>query len=139
MKNKKLLLIITLVFGIGLALAGGFFIKGEELKAVSGVCIGVGACLFGLGLGNLFMLRFEEKNPEMAKIKEIEEKDERNIAIRNRAKAKAADITQYLIIALTFVTILIRAPLWITFVTIGVYLSYNILSLYLISKFSKEM
>lgn len=139
MRNKNSLFILTLVFGICLALAGGFLLKGEELKAVSGVCIGIGACLFGLGVSSLFMLRYEEKNPEIAKIKEIEEKDERNIAIRNRAKAKAADITQYFIVALTFVTILIRAPLWVTFVTIGVYLSYNVLMLYLISKFSKEM
>ncbi len=138
-RNKNSLFILTLVFGICLALAGGFLLKGEELKAVSGVCIGIGACLFGLGVSSLFMLRYEEKNPEIAKIKEIEEKDERNIAIRNRAKAKAADITQYFIVALTFVTILIRAPLWVTFVTIGVYLSYNVLMLYLISKFSKEM
>lgn len=135
---RKLWFILVLLLGIGIALAG-MFLKGDELKAVSGVCIGIGACLIGLGAANLFMLGFEEKNPSIAKIKEIEEKDERNIAIRNRAKARAADITQYLIVALTFVTILIKAPLWVTFVTIGIYLSYNILSLYLISKFSKEM
>lgn len=113
--------------------------KGEELKAVSGVCIGIGAGLFGKNIANLFMLRYEEKNPKAAKAKEIEEKDERNFLIRNRAKAKAADITQYFIILLIYITILIRAPLWATFAVIGVYLSYPILSLYLISKFSKEM
>jgi hypothetical protein len=138
MRNRKILYITALVFGICLV-ACGFLLKGEELKAVSGVCIGIGACLFGLNIGNLFTLRFEKKNPELARIKEIEGKDERNIIIRNRAKAKAADITQYLIILLTFVTILIRAPLWVTFITIGVYLSYNILWFYFISKFNREM
>jgi len=139
MKKKKIWFILVMALGIGIALAGEFFIKGEELKTVSGLCIGIGACLFGLSIANLFQLRFEQKNPAIAKIKEIEEKDERNIAIRNCAKAKAADITQYLIILLTFIAILLQAPLWIVFVAIGVYLSYNILSLYYISKFSKEM
>ncbi len=139
MREKKLLRFIALVFGVCLALAGLFLIKGEELKAVSGVCIGIGAGLFGQNTANLFMLRYEEKNPDAAKIKKIEEKDERNITIKNRAKAKAADIVQYLIILLIFIAILIRAPLWVTFVIIGVYLSYHILSLYYIAKFNKEM
>lgn len=38
-------------------------------------------------------IRSEAKNPTLAKQNEIEFKDERNMQIRYRAKAKAADIT----------------------------------------------
>ncbi len=138
MTSKKTLYIITLV--LGLVLVGvSLFVSGEELKILSGVLIGIGAGLFGMSIAQLYMVRWEEKNPELTKQNQIELKDERNTLIRSKAKAQAGDITQWFIVGLAFITIIIEAPLWVTLVTIGVYLLYNILSLYLISRYQKEM
>jgi len=137
MLRKKSFYIITII--IGLCLVGlSFFIQKEDLKAISGICMGIGAGLFGMSAGNLIVKCIEEKDPSVSKQIEIEYRDERNIQIRNRAKAKAGDITQFFIIGVAYLTILIDAPLWVTLVTIGVFLVYNILGVYFMNKYNKE-
>jgi len=79
-----------LVLGVGLV-ALAFTLNGQEVKAVSGVMLGIGAGLFGMSISNLFTQLYEEKHPYVKKQKEIEFNDERNEMIRNKAKAKSGD------------------------------------------------
>lgn len=109
------------------------------MKTISGVVIGVGAGLFGMGISNLLMRRMERNNPEIEKMKIIEENDERNTMIRHRAKAKSGDITQWLIMAIAYITILISAPLWVTLAVVAVFCAYHIIALYYMGKYQKEM
>ena len=70
---------------------------------------------------------------------EIELKDERNVLIRQRAKAKSADITQWLIMIIAYLEIFVNAPLWIILLTVGIFVLYNIIQIYYVNKFNKEM
>ena len=56
------------------------------------ICIGIGCGMFGGGMGNLSNRKILEQYPEAKKQKEIAEKDERNVAISDKAKAKAYDM-----------------------------------------------
>lgn len=138
MKRSSSFYVLTLLFGFGLMVAS-FMFKGEEAKAVCGILMGVGAGLLGMSVSSLFMKRLERKNPKLQKQSLIEYHDERNTMIRNRAKAKAADITQWLIIAIAYMTIIVSAPLWVSLSAISVFLLYQLLIIYLTSKYQKEM
>ncbi|UQZ37080.1 hypothetical protein C2I18_28210 [Paenibacillus sp. PK3_47] len=133
------------VFYVGLLILGAclvaasFFFDNEEFKAVSGTLIGIGAGSAGLSVSNLLMIRAARKNPGHEKQIRIDYHDERNTLIRNRAKAKAGDITQWLVMAIAYITILISAPLWVTMAVVAVFLIYNFMSHYLIFLYQKNM
>ena len=138
MTKKKSFYVVLLI--LGLILIGlHFFITADSLKTVAGLVIGIGGGLCGLSLAKLYMLSYENKHPDYAKSQQIEEKDERSIAIRYRAKAKAADIAQWLIILFAAVLILLNAPLWMTLVLVIIYLFYSFGALYFMYKYNKEM
>ncbi|MNN71685.1 hypothetical protein D3C81_1876440 [compost metagenome] len=79
------------------------------------------------------------RNPDIEKQAAIDYHDERNMIIRNQAKAKAGDLTQWLIMAIAYITILISAPLWVTLAVVIVFLIYHFMSSYLIFKYQKNM
>lgn len=138
MLKKKSFYVMTLIIGIVL-FCSSFLFKGEELKTISGVLIGIGAGLFGMSIANLWMKGFEEKNPELMKHNEIEFKDERNVMIRYRAKSKAGDIIQWFIMGIAYLLIIIDAPLWTILITVGGVVLYYGIYLYYINKYQKEM
>jgi|LGVE01.1.fsa_nt_gb hypothetical protein len=137
MLKKKSFYIVTLILAIALTVVTYYF--KVELKSFSGLLVAISAGLFGISIANIFMIHLEQKEPKFMKKGEIEFKDERNTIIRNRAKAKAADIIQWFIMGIAYLTIIINAPLWVTLATVCVFLLYNILSVYLMNKYQKEM
>lgn len=110
-----------------------------ESKSISVLLLGISAGILGACIVKLYFINFEKKNPKVIKENEIEFKNERNVLIRQRAKAKSADITQWLIMAIVYLTIIVNAPLWITLVTVAIFVLYNIMQIYYINKFNKEM
>ena len=110
-----------------------------ELNSHSGILLGTGAGFLGANIAKLYFISLEKKNPDIIKENEIELKDERNVLILQKAKAKSADITQWLIMLVAYLEILVNAPLWITLVTIGIFVLYNIIQIYYVNKFNKEM
>ena len=137
--NKKTLNIILLLFGISLFLLGLIFLRGETVKSLSGVCIGIGAGLFGMSISNICLINFNKKHPDESKQSNIESADERNTMIRNKAKAKAIDIIQWFIMGIAYISILINSPLWVTMIIVGVFLLKHLLELYFMNKFQKEL
>ena len=133
---KKPLFYITFSTISIIMIIGSLFI---ELNSLSGLLLGTGAGILGGCIAKLYFINFEKKNPNTIKETEIEFKDERNVLIRQRAKAKAADITQWLIMGIAYLTILVNAPLWITLATVAVFILYNIIEVYYMNKFNKEM
>ena len=139
--------VITLLLGIALLCASLLcrldgiknLINLQQLKAISGILLGVGAGLIGMSISNLIMNRMLEKDPKLKRKNEIEFKDERNISIRNHAKAKAADIIQWFIMGIAYLTILIGSPIWVTLLIVVVFMLYHGLTAYYVSKYQNEM
>jgi cytochrome c-type biogenesis protein CcmH/NrfG len=138
MNRKKTTNITALAFGALLILAA---LQLDHLlpKAVGGIMIGVGASLLSVSAVKLYQLRFDRKNPELAKQSQVEERDERNAMIRSRAKARAGDITQWAIMGAAYVAILMNASLWVTLSAVGCFVLYNILCFCLTVHYQKEM
>ena len=88
-----------LLLGVGLYLIKGVSIS-QEIIALPYICIGVGCGAFGHGMGNIMSKRALKNHPDIQRQIEIEKKDERNIAIGSRAKAKAFDIMVFVFGAL---------------------------------------
>lgn len=122
-----------------MSIFGGIFLKGEVAKSISGICIGIGAGLFGMSISNLWLINFNQKHPDELKQSQIEFSDERNTMIRNKAKAKAADIIQWFIMGIAYITIMINAPLWVTLTIVGVFLLKYVFELYFMNKYQKEL
>ncbi len=138
MLKKKSFYIVTFILGICL-IGISFLFNTENVKAISGILIGIGAGLTGMSIANWIMKRMEENKPGISKLNEIEFKDERNTLIRNKAKAKAGDMTQWLIMGIALITILIRSSIWLTLAVVAVYLAYNVLGLFFMNRYQNEM
>lgn len=140
MLKTKSLYIAIIIAGACLfsaAILGSFIF--EMPKIVAGICIGVGTTLLCVGLPNLIKKYCETTQPEMMKQNQIEFHDERNTMIRNKAKAKASDITQWFIMGIFYIAILAEAPQWIYFALVGIYLLKNILEMVFNIKYQKEL
>lgn len=138
MMKNKVWYVIGAVAGV-ILIGACILLRMEEMKRLSGVALGIGCGLFSMAIANLIMLNGKKKRPDIMRQDAIEFYDERNTTIRNQAKAKSADITQWFIMGLAYITILIGAALWVTLVTVCIFLLYSILTSYFISKYQKEM
>ena len=135
MQRKSMFYISGIIISVIMIILSQFV----ELNSHSGILLGTGAGVLGANIAKLYFINLEKKNPDIIKENEIELKDERNVLILQKAKAKSADITQWLIMLVAYLEILVNAPLWITLVTIGIFVLYNIIQIYYVNKFNKEM
>ena len=135
MQRKSMFYISSIIISVIMIILSQFV----ELNSHSGILLGTGAGVIGASIAKLYSINLEKKNPDMIKENEIELQDERNVLIRQRAKAKSADITQWLIMIIAYLEIFVNAPLWIILLTVGIFVLYNIIQIYYINKFNKEM
>ena len=135
MQKKSTFYIMAITISVLMIILSQFV----ELNSHSGILLGTGAGVIGASIAKLYTINLEKKNPDMIKENEIELQDERNVLIRQRAKAKSADITQWLIMLIAYLEIFVNAPLWIILLTVGIFVLYNIIQIYYINKFNKEM
>lgn len=135
MSKKAPFYIVTAILGFCLLVAG-FFV---DIKKISGIMIGIGAGVFTSSISLLVNKFYLQKHPEYQKQSMIEQKDERNIMIRNQAKAKAADIMQWVMVAVTYITILISAPLWFTLLVVMLVPVYYLIVMVFTNKYQKEL
>ena len=135
MQKKSMFYVMAITISVIMIILSQFV----ELNSHSGILLGTGAGVIGASIAKLYSINLEKKNPDIVKKNEIELKDERNILIRQRAKAKSEDIIQWLIMVIAYLTILVNAPLWITLLTVGIFVLYNIIQIYYINKFNNEM
>lgn len=91
------------------------------------------------GVGNVLGRRMLKKNPEIIRQIEIETKDERNLAISYKAKAKAYDLQKYIFGALLIVFAAMRFPLAAVLLLLGAYLFVMAYAVYCRFKIEKEM
>ena len=109
------------------------------MKTLPFICLGIGAGFCGGGLGGVVSYRKMKKNPSLAKQKEIDTKDERNITITNKAKAMAYNITLLIFAVLIMFLAMVQVEMYITLVFTGAYVIVIFLYIYFFNKYYKEM
>lgn len=123
MVNKKIAgSIAQLVLGILLIYIGGFVFNSIEMKKISGIFIGIGAGLSGVSIGQIATVLLTRKHPDLLRKKEIEVKDERNIQMLSRAKAKAFDSMGIIFGILMLIYVLTDAEMHMILLLVGAYL-----------------
>lgn len=134
----------AMILGLLLLVTGLFLPKiGAVLQdvrlALPYICMGVGCGLFSHGLGNLISQRALRNDPELKKKLDIEQKDERNIAIMNQAKGKAFDAMTFVFSALMLCFALMGVDTIPLLLLVFAYLLVHGLALYYRFQLEKEM
>ncbi len=137
MKGKKTLYIAFVVVGLCLCVASLFLFHSS--RRTGGVLMSYGSLMVAIGLTQLLMLRLDTKDPAQARRKEIEEKDERNVAIRRRAKALSGDVLQWAVIIVASVSRVFDAPIWVTLAAVATFIAKSLLEVYLVERYQREM
>ncbi|WP_150275481.1 hypothetical protein [Paenibacillus tepidiphilus] len=131
--EKGLLILGALLIAAGVLAA----LKGAEVWA--GLGLGIGAGLVGANTATALMRRYYRRHPEEARQKRIELGDERNMAIRYQAKAKAFDRMILMMIAVPFLLIAAKSPLWLVLSAVGLYLLAYLLQIMYMVKLGKQI
>lgn len=142
MKNKVnyLLILLGLILAaLGLALIKTAVNPQGMLRALPYVCIGLGSGLFGHGMGEVLCDRALRGSPEIKQALEIEQQDERNIAIADRAKGRAFDQMTFILGALMVSFALMGVELAAVLLLVFAYLLVQGFALYYRFKFEREM
>lgn len=134
LKKKSVYVGMIIVGCILMALSS--ILKGLLVKQIIGIMIGVGASLVGAGVSSLWMKIQEEKNPELKKANDVAWYDERNVLIRNKARAMAGEIMKWGFMVIAYLLMLIDAPLWMTLVSIGAFMAYYLLTVFFTNKYN---
>jgi hypothetical protein len=142
--KKNIANTITLIVGLALLGAGLYLVKTVfaptgVMLALPYVCIGLGCGLFGQGVSGIVNRAVLKKNPEIAKQQEIEQKDERNQEIANRAKAKAYDAMIFVFGALMVAVALMGMDFIPVLLLVFAYLYVVGVSIYYRCKLEKEL
>ena len=143
MKNK-VLNFIPVIIGIILVITGMVILKTLSaqqgiIKALPYICLGAGCGIFGHGIGNIISNRVIKNDPNLQKQLEIEQKDERNIAVANKAKARAYDLMLYVFGALMLSFALMGTDLTSILLLVFSYLLIVGFYIYYHVKYDKEM
>ena len=134
-------------FLLGLALLLGAWLlltlipdlDAEHWRVVPFLALGVGCGLFGSGAGELLAAQAMKKHPELQKQQEINQKDERNVALGNAAKARGYDLMTFAFGAMLLFSALMEADLLLTLVMVAVYLFIQFYTLWWRFRLEKEM
>lgn len=142
MLNKKKRLIAVILTGVVLtifSLSLKFFVNsGSIILRIAPVICSLGFGLIGGGLGGFCQIKRIEKTPGKSKQMEIEYNDERNEFIRDKANAKAGDISNWFVLLIAYICIIMDYPTWLILLILGVFLLKYILWIILINKYNKE-
>ena len=137
--NYVYVVIGLMLLGVGLYLAKTAVHPQGIMRALPYVCIGIGCGIFGQGVGNVVTSKTLQKHPELLKQQEIEQKDERNVEIGNRAKAKAFDLMIFVFGALMVSFALMEVDFIAVLMLVFSYLLVIGYGIYCRFKFEKEM
>lgn len=141
--KRKLLGYGVAALGALLVAAGLWLLRSTPaqgmLAALPYVLIRAGRGAFGYGVGAAVNDAVARKYPDIARDKEIEEKDERNVAIANRAKAKALDRMYYIFGALMVALALMGTDMKVILLLVVAYLFVAGSMVYYLCRYHKEM
>lgn len=132
------------ILGLALLIIGLILVKTVInpqgiMRALPYVCVGIGCGIFGQGMGSIIGRKAIKGHPDIEKQMEIDINDERNIAIKNRAKAKAYDMMIFVFGALMIAFALMGVDLINTLLLVIAYLFVVVYGVYYRCKYEKEM
>lgn len=133
-----------LLIGLAILAAGAVFAKlnrdaQDIMASFPYLLIGIGSGIFGQNLGTIIKLRSYAKHPDQAKLAAIEQNDERNVMLRNKAKASAFDVMIYTFGALMLSYALFNAELYVILSIVGAYLFVIGTEIFFLNKYNKEL
>lgn len=139
MKKRKILFTAMLI--AGLCLVGAAFVMRDQWfsSRLGGTVMGCASALTSISVVQLLVLWQEKENPRIRKQNEIDRNDERNQAVRNRAKARSGDTLQWAVLAAGWLAFCLDAPLWILLLATAVFIGKGILDLCLIGYYQGRM
>ncbi len=137
--NYGMVIIGLLLLVTGMALLKTITAPQGIMQTLPYVCIGLGCGLFGGGMGGILGNRALKRHPEISRQKEVEEQDERNRAIADRAKARASDIMIFVFGALMLSFGLMNVELRVILLMVLAYLFVAGYHIYHRCKLEKEM
>jgi len=143
-KMKKTKSYLHMLLGLVLLIAGLIMVKTVIdpqgiMLALPYVCIGIGCGIFGQGMGNIISRKTINNNPDIGKKMEIDQNDERNVTIKNKAKAKAYDMMIFVFGALMIAFALMGVNLINILLLVIAYLFVVVYGVYYRCKYDKEM
>lgn len=131
---------IISLLGLAAVVAGFILVRmGAGIAPLPYVLLGVGCGAFGWGAGELLKRRAVEGDPEIEKRLRIEQQDERNRTIADRAKARAYDAALYIFSALMLCFALMQVELAVILLLVGAYLLVVGISIYYYVKYNREL
>ena len=131
---------IISLLGLAAVVAGVVLARmGAGIAPLPYVLLGVGCGAFGWGAGELLKRRAVEGDPEIEKRLRIEQQDERNRTIADRAKARAYDASLYIFSALMLCFALMQVELAVILLLVGAYLLVVGISIYYYVKYNREL
>jgi len=128
-----------LLLGIGLFLIKTITDPTGIMRALPYVCVGIGCGIFGNGMGSIISYKAIKSSPGAEKQLEIDRNDERNIAIGNRAKAKAYDMMIFVFGSLLLTFALMKIDIIAILLMVFAYLFVVGYGAYYRIKYEKEM
>jgi hypothetical protein len=138
-RNVGFVIIGLILVASGLALVKLLSNPQGLLLALPYVCIGLGCGVFGQGIGVVISQKVIKNHPDIEKQIEIDQKDERNITIARRAKAKAYNIMIPVFGALLLTFALMGVDLIIVLLSVSAYLFIVFYGIYYRFKYDREM
>ncbi len=143
MKKTFYSIIITII-GILMFVSGLILLKTISqptgiMSTLPYILVGLGSGIFGGGIAEIIKLRTIKNHPDIKKQMEINENDERNIAIVNRAKAKAYDIMVFVFGALMLSYALMGTDMVAVLLLVFAYLFVIGCGIFYRVKYDKEM
>lgn len=128
-----------IIFVTGLVLIKSIPEAQGMVRVLPYLCVGIGTGLFGQNLGEILKNAALKKEPQAAKQIEVEAKDERNIAISNKAKAKSYDLMLMVFAALMLAFALMQVDMSMILTFVAAYLFIVFSNIYYLNKYQKEM
>lgn len=138
MKSKKLIIFMILFSMILILSAAWLMLSGKADDSITGILFGIGSGLFGVGIACIFENYFYKNNPKLYEKKIIEQNDERNISINNKAKAKSGTLIMYLNFILAMVMSVLHIEVWAVLSVLLIGLLYPLLTSFLIVKYNNQ-
>jgi uncharacterized membrane protein len=141
MKKKIWLYLLLSALGAVSVYLGVFVIIAENLKMLSGLCIGLGAAVFCLGTGNAVgaLVMSKTRTAEITRRKNIEVNDERNIRIKEKVGAKINQIMIYVLSAVVLAFGFMHVNIAAILIIASLFILELILAIFLTDHYSKTI
>ena len=139
MKRTTLAYCLVMVLGVALVAMGLLDIRAQFLPtAVSEILAPLGGLAIGLGIAGLIGQSMIQSDPVLQQ-REKARNDERNTAIRYRAKAVSGEALQWTVLGAAWLSIALGAPLWVTLTVVGVFVGKSVLEWCLMVRYQRQM